>query len=180
MFFLPLRIVIGGFLSLFISLLLLSNSYATQMHTIKSGETLGSIALIYYNDNKQWRKIYDANRHLIKQPHLLSAGWVLTVPELKTPKLDAKSVTEASVQKTDQPTNKNATVPTSTSTKSVISEAQAAVAVANALIRQQQRINVDGYSYQINTLINQAKQALIQHNYPLAFDSAMQVQKYPN
>jgi hypothetical protein len=41
-------------------------------HTLEAGQRLDLIALHYYNDDKKWWRILDAN------PHLLNAGEIIT------------------------------------------------------------------------------------------------------
>ena len=52
----------------------------TQWHTVAKGETLGKIAERYYGDPSLYRKIFDANRELIKDPNLIQIGWKLRIP----------------------------------------------------------------------------------------------------
>ena len=51
-------------------------------HLIRSGETLGTISSDKYGTNSKWRKIWDNNREMIKDPNLIFAGFTLYyVPE---------------------------------------------------------------------------------------------------
>ena len=43
-------------------------------------ETLSKIAERYYGDPKLYRKIFEANRDLIKNPDLIQIGWKLRIP----------------------------------------------------------------------------------------------------
>ena len=52
----------------------------TQWHVVAKGETLGRIAEHYYGDPSLYRKIFDANRELIKDPNLIQIGWKLRIP----------------------------------------------------------------------------------------------------
>ena len=49
-------------------------------YTVKKGDTLWSIARKYYGDGKKWRKIFEANLKVIKNPNQIKAGMVLVVP----------------------------------------------------------------------------------------------------
>lgn len=46
-------------------------------HLIKSGETLGTISNDKYGTSSKWRKIYDNNRDMIRDPNLIFAGFTL-------------------------------------------------------------------------------------------------------
>ena len=51
-------------------------------YTVKKGDTLWSIAAdpaVFGNANK-WRRLYDANRDVLKSPDQLRAGMVLNIP----------------------------------------------------------------------------------------------------
>ncbi len=63
-----------------------SNSYgapaggAGGSHVVQRGETLYSLARMYYSDQAKWRVIYDANRGVMSSPHSLQAGQELIIP----------------------------------------------------------------------------------------------------
>jgi nucleoid-associated protein YgaU len=52
----------------------------SKTYTVKKGDSLSRIALHEYGDAQQWRRIYDANRDLIKDPDLIQPGWTLNLP----------------------------------------------------------------------------------------------------
>jgi nucleoid-associated protein YgaU len=54
----------------------------TRFYTVKTGDTLYSIARQVYGEGKYWQVIYDANRDLIKDPVKLKLAWKLEVPPL--------------------------------------------------------------------------------------------------
>ncbi|HBH3724377.1 TPA: LysM peptidoglycan-binding domain-containing protein, partial [Clostridioides difficile] len=42
--------------------------------------SLWSLAKKYYGNGDLWKKIYDANKKLIKNPDIIKDGWVLVIP----------------------------------------------------------------------------------------------------
>jgi nucleoid-associated protein YgaU len=51
-----------------------------HVHTLQRGETLFSLARKYYGDQRQWRRIYQANRTRILDPQKLPVGMKLIIP----------------------------------------------------------------------------------------------------
>lgn len=49
-------------------------------YTVQPGDTLSTIAAKVYGDHTAWRRIYEANRAAIPDPHRLRAGVTLTIP----------------------------------------------------------------------------------------------------
>jgi 5'-nucleotidase len=49
-------------------------------HVVAKGETLYSLARLYYNDQRRWRDIYEANRGAIRDPNRLRVGQELMIP----------------------------------------------------------------------------------------------------
>jgi nucleoid-associated protein YgaU len=54
---------------------------AARTYTVVSGDTLSKIAKSVYGDANKWRKIYEANTDIIKNPDLIHPGQVLKIPE---------------------------------------------------------------------------------------------------
>ena len=52
-----------------------------KFHIVAKGETLGSISSKYYGSSGKWRKIYDNNRDIIKDPNVLKPGTKLMIPD---------------------------------------------------------------------------------------------------
>jgi len=52
-----------------------------KFHIVAKGETLGSISSKYYGSAGKWRKIYDNNRDIIKDPNSLRPGTKLMLPD---------------------------------------------------------------------------------------------------
>ena len=53
---------------------------AEESYTVKAGDNLKKIAKQVYGDSSQWESIYEANKAAIKNPKLIYAGQVLTIP----------------------------------------------------------------------------------------------------
>jgi nucleoid-associated protein YgaU len=47
---------------------------------VVKGETLSRIAARYYGDPSLYRKIFEANRDVVKNPDLIQIGWKLRIP----------------------------------------------------------------------------------------------------
>jgi nucleoid-associated protein YgaU len=52
-----------------------------RTYVVVSGDSLSKIAKHEYGDAQKWRKIYEANRSLIKDPDLIYPGQELRIPE---------------------------------------------------------------------------------------------------
>ena len=48
--------------------------------TANDGGTLSGIARLFYGDSTQWRRIYEANKAIIKNPNVINIGTVITIP----------------------------------------------------------------------------------------------------
>jgi len=55
------------------------------LHEVLPGDCLHLIAGYYYGDTRLWERIWKANRHLIRNPHVLELGTYLYVPDAGTP-----------------------------------------------------------------------------------------------
>lgn len=49
-------------------------------HTVKSGETLGKIAIQYYGKASKYQDIFKANSDILKNPDLIHPGQELIIP----------------------------------------------------------------------------------------------------
>lgn len=54
---------------------------AARTYTVVAGDSLSKIAKKLYGDAKKWRKIYEANKDVIKNPDLIHPGWILEIPD---------------------------------------------------------------------------------------------------
>jgi len=53
---------------------------AGKIHVVQRGDTLYKLARQYYNDQSQWKRIYEANRSQVPNPNVLKAGQKLIIP----------------------------------------------------------------------------------------------------
>ena len=49
-------------------------------HTVKSGESLSKIAKTYYGDPMKYKKIFEANTNILKNPDVIHPDQVLVIP----------------------------------------------------------------------------------------------------
>jgi LysM repeat protein len=52
----------------------------SRTYVVREGDTLASISRKFYKSSGHWKKIRDANRHVIDDPGKLQAGQTLTIP----------------------------------------------------------------------------------------------------
>jgi len=52
-----------------------------RTYTVAKGDTLSQIAKQHYGDANTWRRIYDANRDVLKDPDRIFPGQVLKIPD---------------------------------------------------------------------------------------------------
>jgi nucleoid-associated protein YgaU len=57
-----------------------ANPNQARVHVVEPKETLYAIARRYYNDEKHWRKILEANRNRISDPNKIEVGMKLIIP----------------------------------------------------------------------------------------------------
>ena len=53
---------------------------AMSTYTVVAGDSLSKIAKKLYGDANQWKKIFEANRDVIKNPDLIHPGQVFKIP----------------------------------------------------------------------------------------------------
>ena len=51
-----------------------------RTHLVQAGDTLYSLAEQYYGSQKQWRKVFVANRNRLSDPNNLAVGMKLIIP----------------------------------------------------------------------------------------------------
>jgi nucleoid-associated protein YgaU len=52
-----------------------------RFHVVEKGQTLSRIAELYYGSQRQWPKIFNANRDILPDPNRLTPGLKLIIPE---------------------------------------------------------------------------------------------------
>ena len=57
--------------------------FYTVVYRAQAKDCLWRIADKYYDNPRQWKRIYEANKDKIKDPDLIYPGWVLKVPKIK-------------------------------------------------------------------------------------------------
>ncbi len=58
----------------------ITNTGYYAKHTVKKGESLSKIADHYYEDMKDYKKIFEANRDILNNADEIEVGQVLTIP----------------------------------------------------------------------------------------------------
>ena len=51
-----------------------------EIYEVTAGDSLSKIAKKKYGDANLWRRIYEANTDVIKNPDLIQIGWKLKIP----------------------------------------------------------------------------------------------------
>jgi nucleoid-associated protein YgaU len=51
-----------------------------SIYVVKKGDTLQRISKEVYGTTRKWKKIYEANKHILKSPDLIKPGQELTIP----------------------------------------------------------------------------------------------------
>jgi len=57
------------------------NAPTARMYIVQSGDSLSKIAKKFYGNANSWKKIFDANRDLVKNPDVIQPGWQLQIPD---------------------------------------------------------------------------------------------------
>lgn len=52
-----------------------------RMYIVQSGDSLSKIAKKFYGDANSWKRIFEANRDVVKNPDLIQPGWKLQIPD---------------------------------------------------------------------------------------------------
>ena len=52
-----------------------------RMYIVQGGDSLSKIAKKFYGDANAWKRIFEANRDVVKNPDVIQPGWKLQIPE---------------------------------------------------------------------------------------------------
>lgn len=94
------------------------------MHEVLAGDCLHLIAGYYYGDARMWERIWNANRHVVRNPNVLVSGSLLVVPNATVPSEPYPDFTTRAIgcgpaaarsAATEQPAAKAAAAPAATS-----------------------------------------------------------------
>ena len=56
------------------------SSTATRIYVVKSGDSLSKIAKAEYGDANAWKRIFEANTDILKDPNKIQPGQKLKIP----------------------------------------------------------------------------------------------------
>ena len=59
-----------------------SSSTATKIYEVVAGDSLSKIAKREYGNASEWKRIYEANRDILKDPDKIYPGQKLNIPPL--------------------------------------------------------------------------------------------------
>ena len=54
---------------------------AARTYVVQSGDSLSKISKKFYGDANSWKRIFEANKDIVKNPDLIQPGWKLRIPE---------------------------------------------------------------------------------------------------
>ena len=57
------------------------NVPTARMYIVQSGDSLSKIAKKFYGDANKWKRIFEANKDVVKNPDVIQPGWKLQIPE---------------------------------------------------------------------------------------------------
>ena len=52
-----------------------------RMYIVQSGDSLSKISKKFYGDANSWKRIFEANRDIVKNPDMIQPGWKLQIPD---------------------------------------------------------------------------------------------------
>ena len=52
-----------------------------RFYVVERGDSLSKISKMFYGDANRWKRIFDANRDVIRNADLIQPGWKLRIPE---------------------------------------------------------------------------------------------------
>jgi nucleoid-associated protein YgaU len=57
------------------------NAPTARMYIVQGGDSLSKIAKKFYGDANAWKRIFEANKDVVKNPDVIQPGWKLQIPE---------------------------------------------------------------------------------------------------
>jgi len=58
-----------------------ANAPTARMYIVQGGDSLSKIAKKFYGDANAWKRIFEANKDVVKNPDVIQPGWKLQIPE---------------------------------------------------------------------------------------------------
>jgi nucleoid-associated protein YgaU len=58
-----------------------ATSGTARMYVVQSGDSLSKISKKFYGNANSWKRIFEANKDVVKNPDLIQPGWKLRIPE---------------------------------------------------------------------------------------------------
>ena len=58
-----------------------SSAPTDRMYVVQSGDSLSKIAKKFYGNANSWKRIFDANKDVVKNPDVIQPGWMLRIPD---------------------------------------------------------------------------------------------------
>jgi len=58
-----------------------SNASTERMYIVQSGDSLSKISKKFYGDANHWKRIFEANKDVVKNPDVIQPGWRLRIPD---------------------------------------------------------------------------------------------------
>jgi nucleoid-associated protein YgaU len=52
-----------------------------RMYIVQSGDSLSKISKKFYGDANSWKRIFEANKDVVKNPDMIQPGWRLRIPD---------------------------------------------------------------------------------------------------
>jgi len=58
-----------------------STAPTERMYIVQSGDSLSKISKRFYGDANSWKRIFEANKDVVKNPDVIQPGWRLRIPD---------------------------------------------------------------------------------------------------
>lgn len=56
-------------------------SETARIYVVQGGDSLSKISKKFYGNANSWKRIFEANKDVVKNPDLIQPGWKLRIPE---------------------------------------------------------------------------------------------------